>query len=96
MSLRSEFGPRTGWYILRAFRYSWGRIKDRLQEEVLCPEQGKWMPLVMAYPTSKPKAEKIAFEHVTMRRPEELGMIRVVRRPVPVSVRARMWPRWKR
>lgn len=87
-----DVGPRYGWYIVRGFLYSFGRkIRDRLHEEFLCPEQGKWLPsTVMAYPTSRLKAEKLAFNWVTLQAPSEIGQVHVLRRPVPLSIRIRM------
>lgn len=81
--------PRNGWYVARRFKYSFGRnIKDREHEEFFCPEQRKWLPMVMVAPTTRTIAEDEAFKLVA-RNPEDIGQIHAERLAIPLTVRAR-------
>ncbi len=84
-----EWLPRNGWYVVKRFKYSFGRtIIDKSHEEFFCPEQRKWLPMVMVAPTTQRIAEALAFERIA-KDPTEIGTIHVERHKIPLTVIAR-------
>lgn len=87
--MSKDWLPRHGWYVVRRYKYSFGRtIIDKSMEDFFCPEQGKWLPFVMVAPTTQRIAEDEAFKRV-IAEPDEIGRIHAEYHKIPLTVRAR-------
>lgn len=75
-----------GWYVVRRYKYSFGRkLIDKTMEEFFCPEQRKWLPFVMVAPTTRAIAEDEAFQRV-VKEPDEIGRIHAEQHKIPKTV----------